>query len=80
MSRNDDYTTGNLLYYSFHQNYYKFIGVDLPRQKKKTNIPQQVNVIEKLEKENWKVVQQCLFLCSKKTILNFSLDSLLLTE
>ena len=27
MSRNDDYTTGNLLDYLYHQNYYKLIGI-----------------------------------------------------
>ena len=31
MSRNNDYTTGNLLNL-YHQNYYKFIGTDLSRQ------------------------------------------------
>ena len=31
MSRNNDYTTGNLLDYSYHQNYYKVIGIDLSR-------------------------------------------------
>ena len=49
MSRNDDYTTGNLLYYSFHQNYYKFIGVDLPRQKKK-----QIFLNKLMLQKNWK--------------------------
>ena len=29
MSKNDDYTTGNLLDYLYHQNYYKRIGIDL---------------------------------------------------
>ena len=29
MSRNNDYTTGNVLYYSYHQNYYKLIGTEL---------------------------------------------------
>ena len=33
ISQNDDYTTGNLLGFSYHQNYYKFIGIDLSRQK-----------------------------------------------
>ena len=28
MSRNDDYTTGNLLDYPHHQNYYKRIVID----------------------------------------------------
>ena len=34
MSRNDDYTTGNSLDYSYHKNYYKIIGINLSRQKK----------------------------------------------
>ena len=29
MLRNDYYTTGNLLDYSYQQNYYKVIGIDL---------------------------------------------------
>ena len=29
MSRNNDYTTGNLLEFSCHQNYYKLTGKDL---------------------------------------------------
>ena len=51
MSRNDDYTTGNLLDYLCHQNYYKLIGIDLPRQ---TNacVPQQINSTGKLEKHD----------------------------
>ena len=32
MSKNDDYTTGNLLDFPYHQNYYKVIGIDLSRQ------------------------------------------------
>ena len=32
MSRNDDYTTENLLDYLYHQNYYKLFGIDLSRQ------------------------------------------------
>ena len=32
MSRNDDYTTGNILDYLYHQKYYKLIGIDLSRQ------------------------------------------------
>ena len=30
--RNNDYTTGNLLDYLYHQKYYKVIGIDLSRQ------------------------------------------------
>ena len=32
MSINDDYTTGNLLYYLYDQKYYKLIDIDLSRQ------------------------------------------------
>ena len=33
MSRNDDYTTGNLLDYLYHQEYYKLICIDLSTQR-----------------------------------------------
>ena len=32
MSRNNDYTKGNLLDYLYHQNYYSLIGAALSRQ------------------------------------------------
>ena len=32
MSKNDEYTTGNLLDYLYHQKCYKFIGTDFSRQ------------------------------------------------
>ena len=51
MSRNNDYTTGNLLDYSYNQNYYKLLGIDLSRQTNAT-IPQQINFKEKLNKKN----------------------------
>ena len=47
MSRNDDYTTGNLLDYLYHQIYYKLIGIDLSRQTNTSN--QQINFTRKLE-------------------------------
>ena len=46
MSRNDDYTRGNLLDFSYHQKHYKPTGTDLSRQTN-TNIPQQINFTEK---------------------------------
>ena len=51
MTRNNVYTTGNLLDFSCHQNYYKAIGIDLSRQTN-TNIPQQINFIENLSKND----------------------------
>ena len=78
MSRNDDYTTGNLLDYFYHQNYYKLIGIDLSWQTNKS-IPQQINFVGKLEENDGAVM---FFIAEKqqKTIINFSLNSLIVTE
>ena len=78
MSRNNDYTTGKLLNYLYHQNYYKLIDIDLLRQAN-TSIAQQINFIGKLEEGNGITM---LFIAKKqkKTILNFSLDLLNVTE
>ena len=61
-----------------HQNYYKLIGIDLSRQAN-TNIPQKINFIEKLEEDDGVTM---FFITEKqrKTILNLSLDSLIITE
>ena len=79
MSGNDDYTTTrNLLNYLYHQNYYKLIGIDLSRQTN-TTIPHQTNFTEKLEEDDGAVM---FFIAEEqqKTIINFSLDSLIVTE
>ena len=76
MSNNDDYTTGNLLDFSYHQNYYKLTGIDLSRQTN-TNIPQKINFTEKLEDDGAR-----MFLIAKKqqkTILNLFLNLLIVT-
>ena len=51
ITRNNDYTTGNFLYYLDHQNCYKLIDIDLSRQTNVT-IPNQTNFTGKLEEEN----------------------------
>ena len=78
ISKNDDYAIGNLLDFSYHQNYYKLISIDLWRQTN-TNIPQQTNFIGKLEKDDGATI---FFIAEKqqKAILNFSLDSLIAPE
>ena len=48
MSRNDDYTTENVLDYLYNRKYYKLIGIHLSRQAT-TSIPQKINFVEKLE-------------------------------
>ena len=78
MSRNDDYATGNLLDYLYHQKYYKLIGIDLLRQTN-TSIPQQINFTGKIEEDDGVTM---FFISEKqqKKILNFSVDSLIVTE
>ena len=78
MSRNDDYTTGNVLDHLYYQKYYKLIGIDLSRQTN-TSIPHQINFTGKLDEDDGTTM---FFISEKqqKTILNFSLDSLIVTE
>ena len=77
MSRNNDYATGNLLYYQYHQKYYKDIGIDLSRQKN-TSIPQQINFTGQLKE--YGATMFSITGKQRKTILIFSLDSLIVTE
>ena len=56
----------------YHQNYYGPISIDLSRQTN-TSIPQQINFTGKVEEDDSATMQQ-------KTIINFSLDSLIVTE
>ena len=44
MSKNNDYTTGNLLDCLYLKKYYKIISLDLSSQTN-TNIPQQINFV-----------------------------------
>ena len=78
MSRNDECTSGNLLDYFYHQNNCKFIGIDLSRQIN-ASIPQQINFTEKIE-ENDGAVMFCIAEKQQKTILTFSLISLIVSE
>ena len=51
MSKNDDYTTENLLDYLYYQNYYNLISTDLSRQTN-NNFPQQIKFTGKLEDDD----------------------------
>ena len=78
MSRNDDYKTGNLFDFSYHQNYDKLIATDLSRQTN-TSILQQINFVGKLEEDDGAT----MFVVDEKqheAIQTFSLDSLIVTE
>ena len=51
MSQKNDYTTGNLLDFSYHEKFYKLIGIDLSRQKN-MSVPQQIDLTGKLEEDD----------------------------
>ena len=68
MSRNDDYTTGNLLDYLYHKKSYKLVTIDLSRQTN-TSVAQQINFLEKLKEDD----DASMFFISEKQ-QNFSLD------
>ena len=78
MSRNNDYTTENLLDYLHHQKYYKGFSIDLSRQKN-TSIPQKISFVRKLEEDDDLTI---FFIAEKqqKMILNLSLDLLIVRE
>ena len=77
MSNNDNYVTGNLLDYLYHQNYYKFIGIELSKQTN-TSIAQQINFVGKLEEDE--AITFFIPENEQKAILIFSLDSLIVPE
>ena len=54
MSKNSDYTTGNLLDYDYFSKDYKLIAIDLSKQIELENpdLKQQINFIGKLEEDN----------------------------
>ena len=62
----------------YHQKYYKLISIDLSKETN-TVITQQINFTGKLEEDD---VAAMFFITEKlqKAILNFSLDSLIVTE
>ena len=71
-------TTEFFFYYSYQRNYYKRISVYLSRQTN-TRIPQQNYFIEKPEENDDATL---CFIAEKqqKSILNFSIDSLIVKE
>ena len=51
MSRNNDYTAGNLLDFAYFKENYRLIAIDLSKQTELKD-PQQINFIGKLENQN----------------------------
>ena len=72
MSRNNEYTTGNLLDYDYFKKYYKLIAIDLSKQQilqENKDLFQQINFIGRL-----KEAANVFIIIEKKeqTILEFS--------
>ena len=64
MTKNNDYTTSNLLDYEYFKDHYKLIAIDLSKQIKLENpdLKQQINFIGRLEENN----ATMLFIIEKK--------------
>ena len=75
MSKNNDYTTGNLLDFSYFKENYKLIATDLSKQieLEDPDLKQQISFIVKLEGQNNRATM--FFIISlknqKKQLLNF---------
>ena len=74
MSKNNDYTTGNLLDFKYFKNHYKQIAIDLSKQieLENINLKQQINFIGRLEQN-----ETMFFIIDKKeeTAFDFSQNS-----
>ena len=74
MSKNNEYTTGNLLDYEYFKDHYKLISIDLSKQfeLENTDLKQQINFIGRLEED-----ATMFFIIEKKeeTTFDFSQNS-----
>ena len=75
ISRNNEYTTGNLLDYDYFKKYYKLMAIDLSKQQvlqENEDLIQQINFIGRLENDD--VPANIFIIIEKKenTILEFS--------
>ena len=77
MSKNNDYTTGNLLNYEYFKDHYQLIAIDLSKQIELENfdLKQQIHFIGRLEENN----ATMFFIIEKKeeTTFGFSQNSVL---
>ena len=75
ISRNNDYTTGNLLDYEYFSKHYKLIAIDLSKQIELENLDlkQQIHVIGRPEEDN----ATMFFIIEKKeeTMFDFTQNS-----
>ena len=74
MSRNNYYTTGNLLDFAYFKENYRLIATDLSKQTKLKD-PQQINFIGKLENQDHGATMFFIIEKSEETTFNFSENS-----
>ena len=60
MSKNNDYTTGNLLDYEYFSKHYKLIAIDLRKQTElgSPDLKQKINFIGKLEEDKATIIEK----------------------
>ena len=71
-SKNNNYTTGNLLDYEYFSKYFKLIAIDLTKQieLENPNLKQRINFISKLEDD--RAIMFLMIKKSEETTLKFS--------
>ena len=74
MNKNNDYTTANLLDFTYFRNNYRFIATDLSKQIKLQD-PQQINFIGKLEGQHDRATMFFITEKSKDTTFEFLQNS-----
>ena len=74
MSRNNDYTTGNLLDFAYFKENYRLIATDLSKQTKLKD-PQQINFIGKLENQDLGATMFFIIEKLEETTFNFPQNS-----
>ena len=74
MSKNNDYTTGNLLDFAYFKENYRLIAIDLSKQTKLKD-PQQINFIGKLDRQNNGATMFFIIEKSEETIFECSQNS-----
>ena len=76
MSKNNDYSTVNLLKYEYFSNHYRLIAIDLSKHTELENpdLKQQINFIGKLEEDN-RATMFFIIEKSEETTFNFSQNS-----
>ena len=74
ISKNNDYTTGNLLGFAYFEENYRLIAIDLSKQNKLKD-PQQIGFIGKLEGQNNGAIIFFIIEKSEETTFEFSQNS-----